>query len=121
MPFPFARQRLVMKPGNLTQPRWTGDRRNVNLATPDAPVHGLYMARVNGLIGFYFRDTLELTTIVPEKQYSKKLVKLDKFGSPVMFLGNPVSNTSALGGTFAAPGAPASWTFGASGNFFVFR
>ena len=38
-----------------------------------------------------------------------------------MFLGNPVSNTSALGGTFAAPGAPASWTFGASGNFFVFR
>ena len=46
---------------------------------------------------------------------------LDKFGAPVQFLGSPVTITSPLGGTFAAPGAPASWSFGATGNFLVFR
>ncbi|MES1228102.1 MAG: hypothetical protein ABUL72_05480, partial [Armatimonadota bacterium] len=46
---------------------------------------------------------------------------LDKKGTPVTFLGSPISNTSALGGTFAAAGAPASWTYGASGTFMVFR
>ncbi len=43
----------------------------------------VFMARVNGLIAFYFRDTLELQTVVAEKKYVKKQVKLDKFGNPI--------------------------------------
>jgi len=45
--------------------------------------HTLFMARVNGLIALYFKDTLELVTIVAEKQYKRKEVKLDKFGNPI--------------------------------------
>jgi hypothetical protein len=43
----------------------------------------VYLARVLGLIAYYFRDTLDLQTIVAEKQYVKKVVKVDKFGNPI--------------------------------------
>jgi hypothetical protein len=43
----------------------------------------VYLARVLGLIAYYFRDTLDLQTIVAEKQYVKKEVKVDKFGNPI--------------------------------------
>lgn len=46
---------------------------------------------------------------------------LDKNGNPIKLLGNPITNKSPLGGTFAAAGAPAAWPFGASGSFLVFR
>lgn len=45
--------------------------------------HTLFMARVNGLIALYFRDTLELVTVVAEKAYKRKEVKVDKFGNPI--------------------------------------
>lgn len=53
----------------------------------------VFMARVTGLIGYYFRDTLELATIVQEKTYVKKQVKLDKFGNPIE---SPVKKIGAL-------------------------
>lgn len=46
---------------------------------------------------------------------------LDKNGNPITLLGTPITNKSPLGGTFAATGTPASWPFGASGSFLVFR
>ncbi|HBH50854.1 MAG TPA: hypothetical protein DDY91_03070 [Planctomycetaceae bacterium] len=43
----------------------------------------VFLARVLGLMAYYFRDTLDLQTVVAEKVYQKKEVKLDKFGNPI--------------------------------------
>lgn len=43
----------------------------------------IFMMRVIGLIGYYFRDTLDLVVVVEEKAYVRKEVKLDAFGQPI--------------------------------------
>lgn len=50
----------------------------------------IFMMRVTALIAFYFRDTLDLVTIIPEKAYVHKEIKLDAFGEPVKTRGERI-------------------------------
>jgi ribosomal protein L40E len=43
----------------------------------------VFTTRIIGLIAYYRRDTLDLVTLIPEKQYVKKEKKVDKYGNPV--------------------------------------
>ena len=51
----------------------------------------LFMMRVIGLIAYYRRDTLDLVTLIAEKEYVRKEVKLDAFGNPIKTTGQKVA------------------------------
>lgn len=52
----------------------------------------LFQARVLGLIAYYFRDTLDLVTLIPEKQYVHREIKRDAFGNPLKTPGEKVKD-----------------------------
>ena len=43
----------------------------------------VFQARVIGLIAYYFQNSLDLVTFVPDKVYKKKLVKTEKWGNVI--------------------------------------
>jgi hypothetical protein len=51
----------------------------------------LFLMRVIGLIASYRRDTLDLVTMITEKEYVRKEVKLDAFGNPIKSTGQKVA------------------------------
>lgn len=51
----------------------------------------LFLMRVIGLIASYRRDTLDLVTLITEKEYIRKEVKLDAFGNPIRSSGQKVA------------------------------
>jgi hypothetical protein len=53
----------------------------------------IFVMRVNGLIGYFFRDDLDLITFAAEKKYVRKEPKLDKFGNPIV---SPVRKWATL-------------------------
>lgn len=50
----------------------------------------IFLMRVIGLIAYYRRETLDLVTLVAEKEYVRKEVKLDAFGNPLKTRGDKV-------------------------------
>ncbi|MBS0267204.1 MAG: hypothetical protein JSS02_35090 [Planctomycetes bacterium] len=43
----------------------------------------LFLARVIGLIAYYFQNQLDLVTFIAEKEYKRKEVKVDAWGNPI--------------------------------------
>ena len=64
----------------------------------------VFTARVNGLFAYYFQNSLDLTTFVSEKTYVSKVIKLDRFGTPIRTMGQKVGGIALVVGAFVVVG-----------------
>jgi hypothetical protein len=56
----------------------------------------LFNARVIGLIAYYFQNSLDLVTFIAEKEYTRKEIKLDRFGVPIKTSGQKAKEAALL-------------------------